>query len=66
MPCRACYGSAERAADQGAKMLCAIASVLNIVDEADVAKTLNSIADPLGTFCRFPLPTSLLEQAKVT
>jgi len=66
MPCRGCYGPAERVADQGAKMLCAIASVVNAEDDARLKKTLDGIVDPLGTFYRFTLPTSLLERAKVS
>lgn len=66
MPCRGCYGPAERVADQGAKMLCAIASIMTAEDDAKVQKTLNGIVDPLGTFYRFTLPTSLLERAKLT
>lgn len=66
MPCRGCYGPAERVADQGAKMLCAIASIMAAEDDAKVQKTLNGIVDPLGTFYRFTLPTSLLERTKLT
>lgn len=66
MPCRGCYGPAERVADQGAKMLCAIASIMTAEDDAKVQKTLNGIVDPLGTFYRFTLPTSLLERTKLT
>lgn len=66
MPCRGCYGPAERVADQGAKMLCAIASIMAAEDDAKIQKTLNGIVDPLGTFYRFTLPTSLLERAKLT
>ena len=66
MPCRGCYGPAERVADQGAKMLCAIASIVTAEDDAKVQKTLNGIVDPLGTFYRFTLPTSLLERTRLT
>ena len=66
MPCRGCYGPTDRVADQGAKMLCAIASVVTAVDEAGVKKTLDGIVDPLGTLYRFTLPTSLLQRARVS
>jgi F420-non-reducing hydrogenase small subunit len=66
MPCRGCYGPTDQVADQGAKMLCAISSIISATDEASARKTLDGIADPLGTFYRFTLPTSLLERVKVS
>ena len=62
MPCRGCYGPTDRVADQGAKMLCAISSIITADDEAAVRKTVDSIIDPLGTLYRFTLPTSLLQR----
>ncbi len=64
MPCRGCYGPTDRVTDQGAKMLSAITSIMTATDEAGVAKTLDGIVDPLGTFYRFTLPTSLLHRAR--
>jgi F420-non-reducing hydrogenase small subunit len=64
MPCRGCYGPTEKVTDQGAKMLCAIASIMTASDDAAVKKTLDGIVDPLGTFYRFALPTSLLQRAR--
>ncbi len=66
MPCRGCYGPTDQVTDQGAKMLCAIASIVNAEDEAGVRKTMDGIVDPLGTFYRFTLPTSLLQRVKTT
>jgi F420-non-reducing hydrogenase small subunit len=63
MPCRGCYGPTDQVTDQGAKMLCAVASIINADNEADVRKTLDGMVDPLGTFYRFTLPTSLLQRA---
>jgi F420-non-reducing hydrogenase small subunit len=65
MPCRGCYGPTDRVADQGAKMLCAIASIMTATDEVGVKKTLDGIVDPLGTFYRFTLPTSLLHRVRI-
>jgi len=65
MPCRGCYGPTDRVTDQGAKMLCAIASILNAEDEASAKKSVGDIADPLGTFYRFTLPASLLQRAAI-
>src|SRR5512136_675907 len=66
MPCRGCYGPTDRVTDQGAKMLCAIASVIAAEDEAGVKKALDGIVDPLGTMYRFTLPTSLLQRSRVS
>jgi F420-non-reducing hydrogenase small subunit len=65
MPCRGCYGPTERVSDQGAKILSAVASIIKAEDDAGVRKTLNGIVDPLGTFYRFTLPTSLLERVRL-
>jgi F420-non-reducing hydrogenase small subunit len=64
MPCRGCYGPTDRVADQGAKMLSALASIMTAEDDAGVKKTLDGVVDPLGTFYRFTLPTSLLHRRK--
>lgn len=66
MPCRGCYGPAPQVADQGAKMLSAIASILNADDDIHVRKSLETVLDPLGTFYRFTLPTSLLERSRLS
>ncbi len=66
MPCRGCYGPTDRVSDQGAKMLCAIASIMTASDDVAVNKTLDGILDPLGTFYRFTLPTSQLQRVKLT
>jgi F420-non-reducing hydrogenase small subunit len=64
MPCRGCYGPTENVTDQGAKMLGAIASIMTATDDAAIKKSLDGIVDPLGTFYRFTLPTSLLQRTK--
>ncbi len=58
--------------DQGAKMLTALASVLEIGgpgdDEHDldrmVEEAVDTIADPAGTFYRFSMAHSLLKRTK--
>lgn len=70
--CRGCYGPMDGIEDQGARMLSAIASVLDIgevgEDNADVERRLNeamdTIVDPAGTFYRFSMAHSILKQAK--
>ncbi len=65
MPCRGCMGPMDGVFDQGAKFLSAFASVLAPKDEAAIDKLLDQIPDPVGTFYRFSLPTSLLHRRKV-
>ena len=65
MPCRGCMGPLPNVIDQGAKMISAIASILGLENDSKFdQETLNGlihqIKDPLGTFYRFTLPTSLI------
>lgn len=65
MPCRGCLGPIPGVKDQGAKMMSALASILGIEGEqnrteADVAALVGQIKDPLGTFYRFSLGSSIL------
>jgi F420-non-reducing hydrogenase small subunit len=70
MPCRGCFGPVDGVIDQGAKGLSMIASILGIEEEEDmtekeVAKLIEGIADPAGTFYRFSLPASLLGRKRM-
>ncbi len=73
MGCRGCYGPLPGVEDQGAKMLTAVASVIDVGkvgdDEAALEKKLdevmNTIADPAGTFYRFSMAHSILRRARV-
>jgi F420-non-reducing hydrogenase small subunit len=73
MGCRGCYGPLPGVEDQGAKMLTAIASVIDVGktgdDEAALEKKLeevmDSIVDPAGTFYRFSMAHSILRRARV-
>lgn len=65
MPCRGCYGPAEGVADQGAKLLSAIASMVDSQDEAEIKEILKGVVDPVGTAYRFHLAGSLLHRARV-
>ena len=58
MPCRGCYGPPPGSKDQGAKMLSALASVIDAQDPAEIEAILSGIEDPIGTFYRFSLPVS--------
>ncbi|HID92897.1 MAG TPA: oxidoreductase [bacterium (Candidatus Stahlbacteria)] len=67
MPCRGCFGPTKEVMDQGAKMISAIASILGLegeenMSDEDVRKLIEQIVDPVGTFYRFSLPSSLLKR----
>lgn len=61
-PCRGCYGPTADAPDPGAKMMSAIATMIDSNDEKEIEKIAGQVADPAGTFYRFSLPGSLLRR----
>ena len=70
MPCLGCFGPVGGVADQGARALSMIASILGIEEEdkmteEDVKRLIDGIADPAGTFYRFSLPASLLRRKRM-
>jgi F420-non-reducing hydrogenase small subunit len=65
MPCRGCYGPTSEVADQGAKLLSAVASVIDSDDQEEIAKIAKDILDPGGTFYRFGMSNSLLKRKKL-
>lgn len=64
MPCRGCYGPPEGIEDQGAKLLSAIAAVIDAENAEDLERVMESIVDPLGTYYRFNLSDSILSELK--
>ncbi len=70
MPCRGCYGPPPGVVDMGAKMVSALASIIGLeneeeMEEAEVAKLIDQVVDPAGTFYRFSLPVSLLRRKRM-
>jgi len=63
--CRGCYGKPLNIRDQGAKMVSALASVIDSTDPQEIESIIATIPDPVGTFYRFSLPDSLLRRAQV-
>ncbi len=60
-PCIGCYGPADGVKDVGARMISAIASVIDSDDPAEIDRIIEEgIPDPVGTFYRFALPTGLM------
>lgn len=73
MGCRGCYGPLPGVEDQGARMLTAIASVLDIGKPGEseheienrINQALDTVADPAGTFYRFSMAHSVLRRIRV-
>jgi F420-non-reducing hydrogenase small subunit len=61
-PCRGCYGPPPGAIDPGAKMMSAIASIIDEKEPEDISRVIEDIADPAGYFYRFSLPVSLIRR----
>ena len=67
MPCTGCFGKTPEVTDQGAKMISALASVLAVekeleLDEKKVEDLISKIKDPVGTFYRYSLASSLIKR----
>jgi F420-non-reducing hydrogenase small subunit len=61
-PCRGCYGPPPDAPDPGAKMMSAIATMIDANETDEIEKIIEQIEDPVGTFYRFSLPGSILRR----
>lgn len=72
MGCRGCYGPPDGVDDQGARMLTAVASVLEVGKSTDgeaalerkIREAVDTLVDPAGTFYRFSMAHSLLRRAR--
>ncbi|MCP2520213.1 oxidoreductase [Candidatus Aminicenantes bacterium AC-335-B20] len=65
MPCRGCFGPTDQVIDQGAKFLSVLASIIDVNDEKEIEKVMDTIVDPAGTFYRFSLPSSLMRRKRM-
>ena len=61
-PCRGCYGPPPDVADPGAKMMSAIATMIDANDPEEIEKIIEQIDDPGGTFYRYSLPSAILRR----
>ncbi len=61
-PCRGCYGPPPDVTDPGAKMLSAIATMIDSNDPDEIEHIVDQIVDPAGTFYRFSLPSAYLRR----
>jgi F420-non-reducing hydrogenase small subunit len=65
MPCRGCFGPPAGVADQGAKMLSAIASIYEGNDTEAIKRMVEEVVDPAGTFYRFGMADSMLRRKRL-
>jgi F420-non-reducing hydrogenase small subunit len=64
-PCIGCYGPNAGVEDFGARMMTALASVIDSNDPDEIDRIIrDGIPDPVGTFYRFGLAHSLLRRGK--
>ena len=64
-PCIGCHGGNEGVQDAGARMMTALASVIDSNDPEEIQQIIaKGIPDPVGTFYRFTLAGSLLRRKK--
>jgi F420-non-reducing hydrogenase small subunit len=63
MPCRGCYGPAPNVADQGAKLVSALASIIDSRDPGEIERILDGVPDIMGYAYRFGLPGSMLQRS---
>ena len=61
--CRGCYGPMPNVVDQGAKLLSAVASIIDSKDPAEIDEVLRGLPDFTGYAYRFSVPSSLLERS---
>lgn len=62
MGCRGCYGPNEGVIDGGAKLITALASVIDAKTPEEIDAVLDTLPDPAGYFYRFGLAHSMLQR----
>lgn len=60
LACRGCYGPAGATVDQGTAMLSALGSLFEATTEDRARELAEQVVDPVGTFYRFGLASSVL------
>ena len=65
-PCIGCYGPNEGVEDFGARMITALASVIDSDDPDEIDRIISEgIPDPVGTFYRFSLAHSQMRRSSL-
>jgi len=66
MPCTGCGGPCPKTIEQGAAMISALASIMGLEEEKEKdfnpQRLIEQVKDPLGTFYRYSLPSSILRR----
>lgn len=62
MPCTGCFGPTSRVRDHGLKILSSLCANVAPKDPPEIAKVLDGIPDPVGTFYRYGLAKSLVRR----
>jgi len=65
MGCRGCYGPNEGVIDGGARLISALASVLDANTPQEIDAILDTLPDPAGYFYRFSLARSLMHRTRL-
>ena len=65
MGCRGCYGPNEGVIDGGARLISALASVIDAREPEEIDAILDTLPDPAGYFYRFSLAHSLMHRARL-
>jgi len=66
-PCIGCYGPTDNVPDYGARLMSALASVIDASTPEQIDRIIQEgIPDPIGSFYRFSLAGSLLRRKKIT
>ena len=63
IPCRGCYGPLPGVVDQGAKLLCAVVSIIDSKDPEEIEQIVDGLPDFTGFAYRFSVPSSLLQRS---
>ncbi len=64
MRCEGCYGPPANVEDQGVSMVGALGTLLDATTEERARELVDQIVDPVGTFYRFSLSSSMLKARK--
>ncbi len=64
-PCRGCYGPSSDAVDPGAKMMSAVATMIDSNTPEEINAIISDAEDLAGLFYRFSLPSSIIRRKLV-
>lgn len=64
-PCRGCYGPSADAVDPGAKMMSAVATMIDSNTPEEINAIISDAEDLAGLFYRFSLPSSIIRRKLV-